>query len=161
MLLLNSIYFGKYAFMPIGWLFMAYVVLIEIVMMSRFLSRSKNRSFFNSRVAIATFISNLVSAIIGVCTSIAINGGRLLTVWFPWVSSREVDVTKEEQLFSFVLYIAVAFVATVIIEMIVNYLFLNSRYKFRQVMRATIIANMMSYLLACFALYYYSFFLFE
>lgn len=140
-----------------GWLFMACLLVIEIIVMSQILGRK----YFIGRVAYAAFISNLVSGLIGAYTSIAINGGRMLTVWFPWVSSREVDLSKDEALFSFVLYYAVAFVATILIELLVNSLFLKKRYEFRPVMRATIIANVVSFLLGSFVLYTYSFIFFD
>ena len=76
MLLLNASYFGKYASLPIGWLFMACLVIIEIVLMSKLLERK----FFNFHIAFATIVSNVVSGIIGAYSSLAINGGRLLTV---------------------------------------------------------------------------------
>ena len=157
MLLLNTAYFGKYASLPMGWLFMACLLAIEIVVLSQILSRS----YFNPRIAFVALISNVVSGIVGAYTSIAINGGRLLTVWLPWVSSHEVNLENDEELFSFVLYFAVVFVATVLIELIVNSIFLKKRYEFRPVMRATIIANVVSFILGSFALYCYSFFFYD
>lgn len=157
MLLLNSTYFGKYASLPMGWVFMACLIAIEVIMMSQILERK----YFNSKIAFSALISNVVSGIAGIYASTAINGGRLLTVWFPWVSSQEVNLSNDEELFSFVLYFAVAFVATIIIELIVNSLFLKKRYEFRPVMRATIIANVVSFLLGSFVLYSYSFFFYD
>lgn len=140
-----------------GWLFMACLLAIEVVVMSQIL----DRKYFISRVAFSALISNVISGIAGAYTSNAINGGKWLTVWFPWVSSQEVNLSNDEDLFSFVLYFAIAFVATVVIEMIVNYLFLKKRYEFREVMRATTIANVVSFLLGCFVLYSYSFFFYD
>lgn len=157
MLLLNTTYFGKYASLPMGWFFMACLLAIEIVVMSQIL----DRKYFNSKIAFTALVSNVVSGIVGVYTSTALNAGRLFTVWFPWVSSREVNLENDEELFSFVIYFAAAFVATVIIELIVNSIFLKKRYEFRPVMRATIIANVVSFLLGSFVLYSYSFFFYD
>lgn len=157
MLLLNTTYFGKYASLPMGWLFMTCLIVIEIIVMSQAL----NHKYFNSGIAFTALVSNVVSAIAGAYTSIALNAGKMLTVWFPWVSSREVDLSDDEELFSFVLYFAVAFVATVLIELIINYLFLKKRYDFRPVLRATTVANVVSFLLGCFVLYSYSFFFYD
>lgn len=157
MLLLNITYFGKYVSMPTGWMFMACVVALEVIVMSKLLSYT----YFNFRIACAALISNVVSGIAGAYTSIAINGGRLLTVWFPWVSSHEVNVENDEELLSFVLYLAVAFVATILIELVVNRMYLKRHYEFRPVMQATILANVVSFIVGCFALYTYSFFVYD
>ena len=157
MLLLDTAYFGKYASLPMGWIFMACLVAIEAVFMSKILAHA----YFNSRVAFVVLISNIVSGIASVYASIAINGGRLLTVWFPWVSSNEVDTENEEELFSFFLYCALAFIFTVIIELIINSIFLKKRYEFRPVMRATIITNVVSFVIGSFVLYSYSFLIFD
>ncbi|MBR5638427.1 MAG: hypothetical protein IKW83_01560 [Muribaculaceae bacterium] len=157
MIILNNTYFGKYASLPMGWLLMACLIAIEVIVMSQIL----DRKYFKSRVAFTALVSNVVSGIAGAYTSIAINGGRLLTVWFPWVSSDEVNLSNDEDLFSFVLYYAVALVATILIELIVNCVFLKKRYEFRPVMRATIIANVVSFLLGSFVLYSYSFFFYD
>lgn len=153
MLLLNNAYFGKYASMPMGWLFMACLIAIEVIVMSKILEHA----YFNFRIAIVAVISNVVSAIVGAYTSIAINGGRLLTVWFPWVSSNEVNVLNDEELLSLILYYAVAFIATIIFELIVNYLLLKKHHEFKPVTRATIIANVVSFMLGSLILYSYSF----
>ena len=79
-----------------GWLFMALLLAIEVVVMSKALANA----YFVSRVAVAALISNVVSGIAGAYTSIAINGGRMLTVWLPWVSSREVNTENEERIIS-------------------------------------------------------------
>ncbi len=157
MLLLNSAYFGKYASLPMGWIFMACLLAIEIVVMSQFLERS----YFNLRIAFVALVSNVASGLAGAYTSLALNGGRLLTVWFPWVSSNEVNVSRDEELLGFVLYFAASFVATVIIELVVNSVFLKRRYEFSPVVRATIIANVLSFMLGSFVLYTHSFFFYD
>ncbi len=157
MLLLSSSYFGEFATEPLGLLLMACLLLIEIVVMSQVLARA----YFTPRVAFAALASNVVSGIIGAYTSIALNGGRLLTVWFPWVSSREVNLLNDDELLNFGLYFAVAFVAAVLIELAVNYQLMKKHYEFRPILSATIIANVVSFVVGCFALYTYSFSLFE
>lgn len=157
MLLLDTAYFGKYVYLPMGWLFMVCLVAIEIVVMSQIMERK----YFNARIAFVTLVSNVVSGIVGAYASLAHNAGKMLTVWLPWVSSREVDLENDEALFGFVLYFAVSFLMTVVVELIVNALFLKKRFEFRPVMRATIIANVVSFLLGSFVLYCYSFFFYD
>ena len=99
---LLSASFGKYASAPLGWLFMACVIIIEIIIMSKILSY-KHTSF---SVVIATIISNIASGAVGAVTSSTINNGWMLVVWFPWVSSHEVDTDNPESLFNFIVYFA-------------------------------------------------------
>ena len=77
------------------------------------------------------------------------------------MSSPQDDVENEEELLSFFLYFALAFVFTVIIELIVNSLFLKKHYEFSPVMRATTIANVVSFMVGSMALYSYSFTFFD
>ena len=157
MFLLSVTYFGKYASQPMGWLLMACLVIIEIVVMSQILERK----YFDGRITFAAIVSNVVSAIAGVYASMAHNAGKMLTVWFPWVSSSEVNLENDEELVSFVLYFAVAFVLTIAVELVLNALFLKKHYDFRPVMSATIITNVVSFLLGCFVLYSYSFLFYD
>lgn len=121
--------------------------------MSKILSY-KHTSF---SVVIATIISNIASGAVGAVTSSTINNGWMLVVWFPWVSSHEVDTDNPESLFNFIVYFVVALVATILIELLLNWLMLRKR-GFKPVMRATIVSNVISTIIACFLLYSYSFF---
>ncbi len=153
---LLSASFGKYAYVPLGWFFMACVILIEIIIMSKILSYRH----FSFGVIIATIISNIVSGIVGAVVSKAINNGWMLVVWFPWVSSHEVDTDNPESLFNFIVFFIVALLATIIIEVVLNWLMMKKR-GFKPVMRATIVSNVISTILACFVLYSYSFFFYD
>lgn len=150
--LLNT-YFGKYASLPMGWFLMAILVAIEIIVMSQALKGM----YFNGRVAGSALLSNAISGLAGALTTRSINEGMMLVVWFPWVSSHEVDVTSDEGLITLIFYYAIAFVATIFIELLVNYLILKKRHGFKEVMRATVIANVVSFLIGTFILYTYSF----
>jgi len=150
-------FFGKYATLPMGWFFMVILVAIEIVVMSQALKRT----YFNGRVAGTALLSNTISGLAGAFASKAINGGLILVVWLPWVSSYEVDISGDDGLIILILYYAVAFVATVLIELLVNSIVLKKRHGFGEVLRATVIANVVSYLLGTFVLYTYSFVFFD
>ena len=157
MLLLGLTYFGKYASHPLGVLLMACLLVIEIVVMSQIL----DHVYFKSKIAFTALISNVVSGVVGAYASLAVTGGRLFTVWFPWVSSQEVNLLNDEELLSFGLYFAAAFVVAVLIELAVNYMLMKKRYDFRPILSATIVANVVSFVVGSFALYTYSFSLFE
>lgn len=133
------------------------VVLIEIVIMTTILSGRRHKSL---TAIIATTISNIVSGVAGALVSKAINHGWMLVVWFPWVSGKEVDTNNPESLFNFVVYFIVALAATIIIEVLLNWLMLRKK-GFKPVMGATIISNIASTIVGCFLLYSYSFFFYD
>ena len=95
------------------------------------MSQILSRKSLNIRIIAPVVVSNIVSGALGAAVSKAINDGWMLVVWFPWVSGVEVDTA------------------------------LMKRRGFKNVARATMIANVVSYLLGCFVLYTYSFVFFD
>ena len=138
-----NVSFGIYAFLPMGWLFMAFVILGEGFLMSRYLIKKK----FNKRIYLTAALSNIVSGAVGIITTLALNGGWWLVVWFPWVSKHEVDVRDPQSLRTLVLFYAAALILSVLIELLVNHLMLQKRYPFKKTLHATLIANAFSYVL--------------
>ena len=138
-----NVSFGIYAFLPMGWLFMAFVMLGEGFLMSWRLIRKK----FNKRIYLTAALSNIVSGAVGIITSLALNGGWWLVVWFPWVSKHEVDIRDPQSLRVLVLFYIVALILSVLIELLVNHLMLQKRYPFKKTLHATLIANAFSYIL--------------
>lgn len=135
--------FGIFAFLPMGWLFMAIVILGEAYLMCKYLIRKK----FDKKVYISAAVSNIVSGATGILTSLKLNGGWWLVVWFPWVSSHEVDIRDPRQLWFLIMYYIVALMLSILIEVLVNYLFLRKQYNFKTTLKATLIANAFSYAL--------------
>ena len=138
-----DVFFGIFAFLPMGWLFMAIVIIGEAFFMSIYLIQKK----FNKRIYISATVSNIVSGAIGILTSLALNGGWWLVVWFPWVSSHEVDVHDPKQLWILIIYYFIALILSIFIEVLVNNLFLRKQYKFKKILNASLIANAFSYAL--------------
>jgi hypothetical protein len=152
MIILN-VSFGIFAFLPQGWLFMAFVILFESLLMSKILQKT----YFDKRIYGVTTATNFISGIIGILASLKLNGGWWLVVWFPWVSNNEVDVTNNESMkWLYILY-ACAFVLTLIIEILTNWLFLRKHFKVKEIIIATILVNILSYIVGTFVLYSYSF----
>lgn len=152
MIILN-VSFGIFAFLPQGWLFMAFVILFESLLMSKIL----NKTYFDKRIYGVTTATNIISGIIGILASLKLNGGWWLVVWFPWVSNNEVDVTNNESMkWLYILY-ACAFALTLIIEMLTNWLLLRKHYKAKELISTTIFVNFLSYIVGTFVLYSYSF----
>ena len=138
-----NVSFGIYAFLPMGWLFMAFIILGESFLMSRYLVRKK----FDKKIYLSATVSNIVSGALGIITTMALNGGWWLVVWFPWVSSHEVDIHSRQEALALTLYYIVALILSVLIELLVNHLMLRKQYSFKRAFRATLIANAFSYIL--------------
>ena len=138
-----NVSFGIYAFLPMGWLFMAFVMLGEGFLMSWRLIRKK----FDKKIYLTAALSNIVSGAVGIITTLELNGGWWLVVWFPWVSKHEVDIRDPQSLLVLVLFYIVALILSVLIELLVNHLMLRKRYPFKKTLHATLIANAFSYIL--------------
>ena len=138
-----NVSFGIYAFLPMGWLFMAFVMLGEGFLMSWRLIRKK----FDKKIYLTAALSNIISGAVGIITTLELNGGWWLVVWFPWVSKHEVDIRDPQSLLVLVLFYIVALILSVLIELLVNHLMLRKRYPFKKTLHATLIANAFSYIL--------------
>ena len=138
-----NVSFGIYAFLPMGWLFMAFVILGEGFLMSWYLTGKK----FEKKTYQTAALSNIVSGAVGIITTLELNGGWWLVVWFPWVSKHEVDIHDPQDLRALVLFYVAALILSVLIELLINHLMLQKRYPFRKTLRATLIANAFSYVL--------------
>ena len=139
--MLLNVSFGIYAFLPMGWLFMAFIIVGEAFLMSKYLIQQK----FNNRIWCSAAISNIVSGVIGIITTMILNGGWWLVVWFPWVSSHEVNIQNFNQLLFLIVYYFAAMILSVLIELLVNHLILKKEYPFKKTLNATLIANAFSY----------------
>jgi hypothetical protein len=149
--IIADVSFGIFAFMPLGWAFMAAIILIEIVVMSR----SMTGQWWEKRIAIAATVANLVSGAIGICLSLLLNGGWWLVVWIPWVSRHEVAVPRQFAILT--IYYVVAFVLSVIIEGPIEQLILKRRFGTRGIWKNCFRANVASYLFGSLAMYSWSF----
>ena len=147
---LLNVSFGLYAFLPPGWLFMAFVILSEAILMSLYLTRK----IFNGLVYTSAVVSNVVSGLFGIIVSMALNGGWWLVVWFPWVSRHEVDVHSSQALWGLVIYYFAALILSVLIELWINHKILKKQYTFKKTLIATQIANAFSYAIGALLLVY-------
>jgi len=148
-----NVSFGIFAFLPQGWIFMTFVILLEGFLLSRlFLEKS-----FDASMGGIALLSNMISGIVGFGASIVLNGGWWLVIWLPWVSDNEVDISNRDSLQTIVIYYACAFVLTVLIECLVNWLMLRKTQPAKQIITTTLIANCVSYAIGTLVLYTYSF----
>ena len=98
---LINVSFGIFAFLPEGWLFMILIMLLESFILSKLLCHKK----IDKQIYISIFGSNIISGAVGIITTLALNGGWILVVWFPWVSSHEINISEPGNLLIFVLII--------------------------------------------------------
>lgn len=136
---LANVSFGIFAFTPFGWLFMALIILLEIWIASRYLAH-KN---FDGPVTKSLVLSNIISGNVGIVASMVATGGWWLVVWFPWVTNHEV---RPDALPGFAVYYIVAFVLSVLIEWGINQAMLHKKYKSGPIFKATLFANIASYI---------------
>lgn len=129
--------------MPQGWLFMMFIILMETYIMNRVLGKKGKEM----RVFVSALAANGVSGIVGIAASLLLNGGWWLVVWFPWVSSHEVNVREPRALIGLVAYYLVAMVLSVLIEWRLNHAILKKIFPARKILKATLWANGASYAL--------------
>ena len=110
--LLLNVSFGILILMPQGWLFMILIMLLESFISSELLCKRK----FDGRITATVFFANFVSGLFGIIITLILNGGWWLVVWFPWVSSHEVDFSIPNELTGFIIYYIVAFPDFVIVS---------------------------------------------
>lgn len=150
---LINVSFGIYAFMPLGWLFMAFIILFECFIITRMLLPK----WTDKRIFIFTSLTNLISGIIGIAISMILNGGWYLVVWFPWVSNNEIDLSQHDQLQPLIVYYLAAFFLTLLIEISTNSIFLGKYFSIKKIIATTLLANILSYAVGSLVLYSYSF----
>lgn len=138
---LLNVSFGIFAFTPLGWLFMAFVILCEALLLTKFLIHKK----YDKKIYRTVLLSNTVSGITGIITTFQLNGGWWLVVGFPWVCSHEVDVRNPNELIDLLIYYLVAFILSILIELGINYLCLKKEYTIKSILNGTIWANMVTY----------------
>lgn len=132
---------------------MILIILLEAWLMSRWLCKKR----LDRRITGTAFLSNFVSGLAGIITTLILNGGWILVVWFPWVSTHEIDISSRDGLLGFCVIYLIAFVLSVLIEALINWLMLRKRYSTCQIMKSTLLANVASYLLGSLVLYAFSF----
>ena len=145
-----NVSFGIFAFTPMGWAFMAFVILCEALLLTKYLARKK----YNKRLYMTVLLSNTVSGIVGIITTLQLNGGWWLVVWFPWVCSHEVDVRNPNELIDLIIYYFIAFILSILIELSINYLCLKKEYAIKSILKGTICTHLVTYAIGAVILTY-------
>lgn len=145
--------FGIFAFLPQGWLFMAFVIVAECTIVAKMLAGK----WYVKKIYKVVAAANIISGLVGIITTMVLNGGWYLVVWFPWVSSHEIDIHRKGAIKMLVIFYLISFIASLVIEAIINILILKKSYTVKKVVTATILANAVTYLVGSVLLYSYSF----
>ena len=114
------------------------IILIECLGLSYIL----NKKWHDKNAYKTAILSNLISGLIGFIGSIILNGGWWLVVCFPWVSTHEVCGTEGSKWLA--IFYGIAFVFTLLIEVLVNYLILKKDYQKSTIIRSILIVNIIS-----------------
>jgi hypothetical protein len=153
---LLNVSFGIFAFMPQGWLFMAFVIFCECFIVSKLLIKK----WKNGKIYLAVGGTNIISGLLGIIVSMLLNGGWYLVVWFPWVSSNEINLSLTSEQIGLIIFYIICFIISLVVETNTNILFLKKRYEKKEIIKATVIANIVTYIVGSALLYSYSFGLF-
>ena len=78
-----NVSFGIFAFLPMGWLFMAFVIFGEAFLMCKYLIQKK----FDARIYKSAAVSNIVSGVIGIIISMALSYAFAAVPLFDGISS--------------------------------------------------------------------------
>ena len=120
---------------------MTFVILCEAFILSQYLTHKR----YDKKIYLTELLSNMVSGIAGIVTTLHLNGGWWLVMWFPWVTSHEVNVREHKEVFWLIIYYVVAFILSLLIEWGINHLFLRKRYEPQAIFRGTLRANIVTY----------------
>ena len=147
--MLLNVSFGILILMPQGWIIMILIMMLESIIASELLCKR----IFEGRITATVVLANIISGLFGIIITLMLNGGWWLVVWFPWVSSHEVDFSIPYALTGFIIYYIVAFVLSVVIELLINYSMLGKIYPAKKIFRTTLLANLASYLFGSIIIY--------
>ena len=147
---LLNISFGFLAYTPIGWLYMALIIWMENWIAHGYL-KSKDKRIIYSMIG-----SNVISGMAGFIF-FTIYTSQCVVFWWPWVGKIEIDWGDYAIVEKFITIYTFAFIGSVLIEMMVNILFLYPGYKLHKVFLLTLLVNVSSYTLGSLFMYGISF----
>ncbi|MBS1638163.1 MAG: hypothetical protein JST26_19780 [Bacteroidetes bacterium] len=137
---------GFYMPQAAGWLFLVFVLLVESLCLSRWLSKS----WFNTRIWLAVLAANAVTTLLGfVALDEQHHGGHLLN-WVP------IDEHYSRVIIGrTILIFTTSFLCSVLIETILLYLLLKNHFIRLRIISGAILINVITYLIAGIILAWY------
>lgn len=114
------------------------IALLESVLAFKFLSQKSSSSSFKY-IMVTAGISNLVSFFMEYYLFIFLNGGHRTLVWIPWVK-----IIGTSEITIYLISFPIIFMLTVLIEFIISAFLLKKKYKWKQVLKAIFLTNLIS-----------------
>lgn len=149
-----NVNFGLFAlFSPLAWVYDLLVLILESFLAVKILLKLA----YNGRIYFSVCLSNLVSGIAGFALTLLLTGGWILVIWQPYVGPKEIMGPPFGAWGNFILYYVLAFVLSVGIEFLVNWLCLKSRFDARRIWKMTLLVNIVSYIVGSVFIYSISF----
>jgi sterol desaturase/sphingolipid hydroxylase (fatty acid hydroxylase superfamily) len=149
MTLLNA-NFGIFVFLPYGFFYMIFVILLEASIVIYCLAPRPEEP--NPKIYKSVFLANFTSGIMGIILLLIYSGG-----WNLWLNKHGAQIDSTQTLLLFIEYYLIAFILSLVIESWVNTQYLKTIAERRTIVRATLIANITSYVIGNLILYSYSF----
>ncbi len=140
---------GIFVVLPEVLFFIIFAVLIEGIVVTRWV-KSK---WFDLYIYRVTFLSNLVSGLLGIFLAVIVNKSWFLVIWFPWVFISGTDSDTDLSLNTIFTFYGVAFLLALLIETIINQLLLK-KYAGNKVIKGTLVANILSFTVGFAVLYF-------
>ncbi|MEM1324123.1 MAG: hypothetical protein AAGG75_27945 [Bacteroidota bacterium] len=141
--------FGLLTFLPQSWLYMIGLILLECIGLSYLL----DKRWFDLDAAISAALANIVSALVGAIVSMLLTGGFVLVIWFPWTLYDH--ILGEGMGMAMAIITILAFLLTLSLETWINYSRLGKVFSKKEILRSTLIINLISYFVgACLLLSY-------
>jgi hypothetical protein len=108
------------------------------------------------RITYSIISSNILSGIAGFIF-FTIYTSQCVVFWWPWVGKKEIDWGEYAIVQKFIDVYTFAFIGSVLIETLVNILFLCPRYQLNKVILLSLLVNIGSYILGSLLMYGISF----
>jgi hypothetical protein len=150
-----DIIFGIFDLIAMGWVYMILIILIECFIATKLLNK---KEWYNTKVWLTITTSNIITGFIGIKTTLFFfNKGSFHKVWFPWISDCYMCWDNQRHIGEMIYYLFLAFILSLIIEFIINFIILSRFYNIKSIFRTTLIANIASYVFGAIIIYLYFF----
>jgi hypothetical protein len=140
---------GYYLPSLFGWAFLGFVLISECLLLSRYLEKK----WYDKTVFLSIIASNVLTTIIGFILLDEKNSGGHLLNWIP-VDVYHGDIRIARTIFLFIS----SFIATVIIEALLNWAVLRKAKSKKQLLYGTLIVNAFTYIIGAMVIFVYTVF---
>lgn len=144
--------FGQVIFYPYGIIFILLVIIAECMVVSKLISFV----YINKNVWIVVFVANWISATLEYLASYCVDAVCWPVLWLPLVSNY--DIAAPCDINTFIIYYFSTFLITIIIEIGVLLLMFRNKYRSKEVVKATMLSNLLTFIFGSLVMYSCTFF---